>query len=189
MGDVDEECAPQEASETGVTSGPDSTRWAPSLLEPLGVLAFEKAAGMLKDEHEAMDIAQAVLAALVARSGPPPPNPEAWVTNRAKWLALNELRRRKHEEEKFGRLARGTVPPSEDFTDRLVARSLLNETLAALSPRQRKALELQFLLDDPPATVAKAMGITKETLKKTRQRALTRARSEYERLAAERSDQ
>ncbi len=107
------------------------------------------------------------------------------MTKRARWLALNELRRRRREEEAFGRLAQQATAPPEDFTDRVAARLLVDEILATLSPQQRKALELQLLLDDSPATVAKVMGIAEQTLKTHRRRALAKARSEYARLVGE----
>jgi len=186
-GNVDERSDPSEPDHTRLTSGADRCRWPPFALEPLGRLAIAKANSVLSDEHEAKDIAQVALAALVARPDPPP-NPEAWVTTRAGWLALNELRRRRREEDKIGRLGQQGVPPSEDFTDRVAARLLVDDILAELSPQQRRAVELQCLLDDPPATAAKVMKITKQTLKKHRQRALAKAR-QYGRLVGEWEDQ
>lgn len=187
-GNVDEESAPPELGHPVVTSEADRSLWPPCVLKPLLVTAFSKANSILYEKHAAEDIAQGIVAALVAGSDVPP-NPAAWVTQGAEWAALKELRRCRREEEKLSRLAHRTVAHSEDFTDRVAARFLLDQILAPLTPRQRRALELEFLLGYPPATVAKALGITKDALKKLRGRALAKARSEYERLAAEGGDQ
>ncbi len=70
-GNVDEESAPREVEQIRVTGATGRSRWPRVVLKPLGGFAFELAKSILHDEHEARDIAQAVLAALVARADPP----------------------------------------------------------------------------------------------------------------------
>lgn len=138
-------------------------------------LARRQAYRVLGDPHEAEDMAQGALIALLLLdiAGRRPPNPEAWITPVAGNLAKNERRRRERERRAVTRVQAGRVEDfAEEVVDRYVARIIVDELLVHLSERQRQALELIHGKDLKTATVAELLGIEPNSVRKLLKRAL-----------------
>lgn len=106
----------------------------------LSGLAKREAGKLLGDEEAARDTSQDTMVVLriLEKAGHVPVNPEAWVTKVAQNRAKNELRRRTSQAVGLARLeSRSSERGREDFADRIVARIVVEELLAALSERQR----------------------------------------------------
>jgi RNA polymerase sigma factor (sigma-70 family) len=164
--------------------GPDES-W-----QHLRKLAFDRSLDIVGSAH-AEDIAQATLAAYgLAREIIR--NPEAWVTRVARNLSINFKHRRRREflVEPDVLQGLGEAQPNDrpDEIDRLVAAILFEEMMDRLPDKQRATLKLQYGLGLKQAQIAEILGVTIETVKEHRERALDHLRREVRRDVEESYD-
>lgn len=155
-----------------MTRAPEAQEGFRDAFPGLFIAAYRLALRLLGSPAEAEDVAaEAVARALVRweRIGDLPYR-EAWVARVATNLAIDQLRRR--------RAPQAAVEPGADPTDATALRLALGAALAALPRRQREVIALRYLVDLEEQDVARALGISINSVKKhaSRGRAALRER-------------
>lgn len=131
--------------------------------------------GMLKNESDAADAAQQSLEKILTRSAEYDRTRPAlpWALGIAAWECRTALRKRGRRRELSDDAAPEAQQPEEDFAERqLIQRAV--QAMGELSPMDRETLVATFF--DEAATASGA------TLRKRRERALTRLRDAFKRL-------
>ena len=175
-----------EASLPGVRRGdPDEVdRWYRSEFPDV----YRLCTGFLADATEAEDLAQEVMLHLIDHLG-------AWDGRRsyARWrdtVVLNRCRdrlrragaRRRAERAAAEHALPATLPDPSAEASRAEVRAILEQSLSALSPREREAFVLRDLEGVATAEVAAAMGVREASVRSL----LTLARRRLRRLLGER---
>ena len=118
---------------------------------------------MVLDAHEAEDLAQETFVrAYRARAGyRPEAPPGAWLHRIAVNTAISHLRKRK-----LRRLLplRLYEPPRDQETDRAEARTVVEEALACLTPKQRACVTMHFVHGYTREEIAHALGVPAGTV-------------------------
>ena len=101
-----------------------------------------------------------------------PARAPAWATRVARNLAVDQLRRRRHEPVAH--------PLTEDATDHVNDRLDLSSALSALAPRQREVIALKYFADLTDQQVATTLGLTVNTARTHLRRALQALRQKFD---------
>lgn len=139
--------------------------------------AYRAADKVLGNHADAEDVTIHALSILLVQSETPE-SPRAWVTTVAHRLAIN-LRRKLIQERTVALRLDPVV--SRDVIEELATAMLVAQLMKKLSPQQRKAIRQRYLEDKDVSAVAKALGVSLETVKTH----LKRARQQLRALLAD----
>lgn len=132
--------------------------------DDLAWIARSEAVKVLRDTDRAQEVAQDVMVIIYAL--PERPRfPCAWVRKAAHNRAVDVVKRRERQV-RLERVAGDQGSVSEDESDRVLARIVVDEAIRSLPPRQRQAVEYCRLQGLDLETAAKQMAISPATLKK-----------------------
>lgn len=134
----------------------------------LFVRAQRAADRILRDQHQAEDVAAETLARALVAWTKVSSYAEAWVTRAAVNRAIDVYRRRPPSLE----------PPSAvDTDDGVVSRLVLREALRRLPRRQREVVALRYLVGLSEADTATLLGVSPETVRSHVRRGLRKLRA------------
>lgn len=123
------------------------------------------------DAHDAEDLVQTALVKAVPKWGRIADDPEPYVRAILARESINRWRRRRWRE-----IASDDLPEEQHVDVDVAGRAALRAALAALAPRQRAVIVLQYYEDLSERQVAETLGISVGTVKSQCRDALARLR-------------